>query len=262
MNGENEFKGYWGSELMRPFVEHSKKGLHYCIYCSSIADTREHVPSKVFLNEPLPCDLPTLPACQKCNNGFSADELYTNSYIECLKEFKENNNFEALEIQPHDRKEVCEAKNAVKRDCKKGIFGKDERIERILIKLAKGHIVHELFECNNLESFPVASINVSCIVKCSVDNETWVSLEAIELIDNEVLPEVGSRAFRNIYVIDMIHNGADDENRFIDHHLFMDWTDIQDGIYRYIALYNGENIVVKIIIRDYLYAEISFNKNH
>ena len=75
-NGDRSFKGYWGSELLRPFVEHSKNRIHYCIYCGSIADTREHVPSKVFLNKPISDDeLPTLPACQKCNNGFSSDEL-------------------------------------------------------------------------------------------------------------------------------------------------------------------------------------------
>lgn len=254
------FRGYWGSELMRPFVEHSKNGLHYCIYCGSIADTREHIPSKAFLNKPLPGDLPTLPACQKCNNGFSSDELFTNTYIECVKEFKERKNPEVLEIQPLDRKEVREAKNAAKHDCVKGVYAKDERIKHILIKLAKGHIVYELFECSNLESFPVANITVNSIIKCSVDDETWLSLETIEPIDNEVLPEVGSRAFRNMYVLDMIHNNSDDGSKYIEHHLFMDWTDIQNGVYKYIALYNGDRIIVKMIIRDYLYAEVTFQK--
>ena len=82
---EFNFKGYWGADILRPFVEHSKKGVHYCIYCGAIADTREHVPSKAFLNKPLPSDLPTLPAFRTCNNGFSGDELYTNTYIECVK---------------------------------------------------------------------------------------------------------------------------------------------------------------------------------
>ena len=254
------FRGYWGSELMRPFVEYSKNGLHYCIYCGSIADTREHVPSKVFLNKPLPGDLPTLPACQKCNNGFSSDELYTNTYIECVKGLKENNNSEVIEIQPLDRKEVREAKNAAKQDCEKGIYAKDERIEHILIKLAKGHIVYELFECYNLDSFPVASISVNYVLKCSVDNKTWASLETIEPIDNEVFPEIGSRAFRNMYVLDVRYNSPDDSNGFVEHHLFMDWTDIQDGVYRYITLYNGDEIIVKMVIRDYLYAEATFKR--
>ena len=122
-NGNRSFNGYWGSELVRPFVEHSKNGMHYCIYCGSIADTREHVPSKTFLNKPILDDeLPTLPACKKCNNGFSSDELYTKTYIECVKSYIGYNNHLALKLEPTDRKEVIEAKNAVKQACENGTF--------------------------------------------------------------------------------------------------------------------------------------------
>lgn len=45
-----------------------------CIYCGESATTREHTPSKTFLIEPYPENLPTIPACFACNNGYSEDE--------------------------------------------------------------------------------------------------------------------------------------------------------------------------------------------
>ena len=44
-----------------------------CAYCGNNADTRDHVPSKVLLDEPLPPDLPVVAACaglyfQRCNS--------------------------------------------------------------------------------------------------------------------------------------------------------------------------------------------------
>ena len=72
------FKNFLGDDTIRPHVTFSRKGLHYCIYCGNPSDTREHAPSKVFLRKPYPeDDLPVLPACKKCNNSFSDDELYT-----------------------------------------------------------------------------------------------------------------------------------------------------------------------------------------
>ena len=64
-----------------PRVTFSRKGLHFCIYCGKPSNTREHCPSKVFLEKPYPDDLPVLPACFECNNSFSSDELYTKMYI-------------------------------------------------------------------------------------------------------------------------------------------------------------------------------------
>ena len=253
MSEEFKFKGFWGSKQLRPFVEYSRGSTHFCIYCGSIADTREHVPSKAFLNDPLPSDLPTLPTCYKCNNSFSADELYTNTYIECVKTFSETNNSDVLEIQNTDRKEVKEAKLAVKQAFANGVFPKDERIERILCKLALGHIVYKLSRCYNFNSFQNAGINYT--FKCAIDHNTWESLETIEQINDEVLPEIGSRAFENIFILEAcsFNNSVNDCSV---HQLFMDWTDIQDGVYRYIAFYNDSDIAVKMVIRDYLYAEI------
>ncbi len=48
----------------------------FCIYCGSPADTRDHVPPKLLLEEPRPNNLRTAPACQPCNASWSLDEEY------------------------------------------------------------------------------------------------------------------------------------------------------------------------------------------
>src|SRR5450759_3414803 len=55
-----------------------------CAYCGADTPTRDHVPSRVFLDEPYPDQLPVVPACQNCNEGFSIDEEYLACLIECV----------------------------------------------------------------------------------------------------------------------------------------------------------------------------------
>jgi hypothetical protein len=48
-----------------------------CIYCQTAeATTHDHVPPKQLLRKPYPLNLLTVPSCEKCNNGYSADEEY------------------------------------------------------------------------------------------------------------------------------------------------------------------------------------------
>src|SRR5438132_1330963 len=54
-----------------------------CIYCGTGHPTRDHAPSKVFLDEPYPENLPIVLACKSCNGSFSLDEEYLLALIEC-----------------------------------------------------------------------------------------------------------------------------------------------------------------------------------
>ena len=60
---EFNFNKFWGSPLIEPHVVFRRNSNMYCVYCGDKADTREHCPSKAFLNKPYPTDLPTVPAC-------------------------------------------------------------------------------------------------------------------------------------------------------------------------------------------------------
>jgi hypothetical protein len=55
-----------------------------CAYCGGTPDTRDHVPSKVLLDDPLPANLPIVEACAACNRGFSLDEEYLACFLECV----------------------------------------------------------------------------------------------------------------------------------------------------------------------------------
>jgi hypothetical protein len=42
------------------------------------------VPSRILLDKPFPENLPVVPCCDKCNQGFSLDEEYFACAIECI----------------------------------------------------------------------------------------------------------------------------------------------------------------------------------
>src|SRR5258708_5405206 len=47
-----------------------------CVYCGGEATTKDHVIPRCFLEKPFPPNLPTVPSCRKCNQGYSKDEEY------------------------------------------------------------------------------------------------------------------------------------------------------------------------------------------
>src|SRR5579883_1837339 len=57
--------------------------LAWCVYCGGGTETRDHVPSKVLLDDPLPKNLAVVPACLSCNTGLSGDEYFA-CLIECV----------------------------------------------------------------------------------------------------------------------------------------------------------------------------------
>ena len=52
-----------------------------CVYCGATAGTRDHVPPRCLLEEPLPQNLVTVPSCRECNDAFSLDEQYLQVVI-------------------------------------------------------------------------------------------------------------------------------------------------------------------------------------
>src|SRR5690348_8270454 len=56
----------------------------YCVHCGGPYQSRDHVPSKVLLDEPYPENMLVSPSCFSCNQGFSRDEEYLACLIECV----------------------------------------------------------------------------------------------------------------------------------------------------------------------------------
>jgi hypothetical protein len=40
-----------------------------CVYCGRVTETRDHVPSRVLLDEPYPDNLPVVPSREACNTN-------------------------------------------------------------------------------------------------------------------------------------------------------------------------------------------------
>jgi hypothetical protein len=55
-----------------------------CVYSGGAPNTRDHVPSRVLLDDPLPDNLPVAHAGSKCKNAFAADEKYFACFLECV----------------------------------------------------------------------------------------------------------------------------------------------------------------------------------
>ena len=83
---------------------------HLCVYCGSIADSRDHTPSRCFLRPPLPSSigLITLPACKKCNAQFSFDENVVRAIMSLISDQPDL----AAERQPGGRTDRALARDA------------------------------------------------------------------------------------------------------------------------------------------------------
>ncbi|WP_407299774.1 hypothetical protein ACHQI4_23780 [Raoultella planticola] len=224
-----------------------------CVYCGGIPETREHVPSKVFLDAPLPENLPVVGACRKCNNGFSSDE----EYVACLLEAAIAGSASPSDIRREKVSGVLERTPKLQKKLESAKYIKDgetyfsvegERIKRIIIKLAQGHAAYEL----------------SLICKNEPSSVWW---HPIDLMDKElrddfesdrfayVLSELGSRNSQRILVVDT--KMVSQENKELHIPIFINpWIDVQEGRYRYFVDDSSDDIVVRFVIGEYLACEV------
>lgn len=220
-----------------------------CIYCSQIATTREHVPSKVFLTEPFPENLPTVPACFECNNGYSDDEKYVACFLDVLKSSIYTNyicrNHTTLRLEKDNRLKNLIVEQIKINDGKVYFDFDEERLIRILIKLARGHAGFEFdlidFDVDNIKLWYDFTFNIS----------EDVIMEFNSTPETDKAPEVGSRGCITPFIVQNIETG--------EVLSFMFWKDVQDEQYRYQVLINEDKgISVKIVIYEMLYCKIDF----
>lgn len=243
-------------------------GSHFtsnCIYCGLAADTREHTPSRVFLRKPFPSELSLVPACKKCNNSFSNDELYSWFLIKVLEEKanryfpsddERKNKYGSLYIRA--KKEIDEFTKGIHSDDQSSVFlFKSYRLERVLEKLARSHAVFEVSEAyqSHFCNWVVGGIFYSYAPILDVDTKDLFS-SAID-ISNYLLPEVGSRIYDNIYTI-MLYENTSDQDGTKKGYVFLDWTEVQEEVYRYVVVYTGSYITVHIVIDEFVYASILY----
>lgn len=113
----------------------------------------------------------------------------------------------------------------------------EERVNNVIVKLARGHVAHQYSEPRLEEP---AHVTVLPLALMSAEQRT--SFEALP--DSLGWPEIGSRAFVNLFVV-----GGDVHNAEVG------WTILQEGRYRYAVTQPGVT-VVRIVLSEFLAAEV------
>lgn len=213
----------------------------FCCYCGRSTETRDHVPSKVFLDEPYPSNLPVVFACRSCNEGFSLDEEYLACLIECaingttnLKIIKRKKIRSIIQRKPA----LVSKLNQACRQITEGVAFSAElpRVKNVILKLARGHSVYELNEPQIH-----APSHIAFVPLVSMDSESRANYEASPR--SSVLPEVGSRGSQRLVV--------NDPGVSL-------WIIVQPGRYRYLAFVDGR-VIIRIVISEYLACEVVWN---
>ena len=221
---------------------HDNRLLDVCVYCGQKSSTRDHVPSRVLLDEPFPNNLPVVAACERCNLSFSLDEQYLACIVECAV----TGTTRAEDIRREKVRRILAERPAIAARIVAARVANDDgalawqvettRVRDIVLKLARGHVAYQFAEATLADPVHVAIL-------------PFPLMSPAERIDFEhppsstSWPEVGSRAFVQAVTrptLDSI------------------WTVVQPDRYRY-ALTQRQNISVRIVLSEYLGCEVIWN---
>ena len=218
--------------------------LNGCICCGGPAETREHVPSRCLLEQPYPDNLPVVGSCASCNQGFSKDE----EYLVCLVESALCGSTDPDKIKRPSVARMLRNSPALRARLEFAVEG--HRIANVMLKLARGHAAFEL-------SLPCRS---------KPDHFWWgpvseLSSDARETFDaahvQQLFGEVGSRGLQRTLVTHVTlqsESGEQSELRL----LVTDWVDVQQDLYRYLAINDVGGLVIRIVVAEYLACEVAW----
>lgn len=221
------------------------------------------MPAKVFLEKPYPNDLPVLPACRCCNNGFSEDELYVKMYIDSLKYLSGYGSSLKKHTLENLKKNTAflDAQSDLSRYYDGKSLPTNQRIERILTKLAIGHMVYELSEGYSDNGRYTKPKQISYSFLLNMPKSEVESFDDFIIMTDKKVPTIGSRVYDKIYVLESALRHVDKRENKKLQMLLMTWSDIQEYNYKYIAwMENNCTFHVKIVIHDFLFAEIIFDQ--
>jgi len=228
--------------------------IHGCIHCNTgFEETRDHIPSKILLDPPYPVNLPVVPACFACNNSFAPDEEYLACLIECAiagstdpNQIQRPRVAHILRRSPALRSQIESAKSII--DGQIYFTAEEERVNAVILKLARGHTAFEL-------SLPMRREPVS-IMWWPVALMTEQEKETFDVADiTNFFGEVGSRGMQRLQVAQVKLQSQAGETINVNL-LVNDWINVQDGRYRYQAIHNNNGIQIKIVIAEFLACEV------
>lgn len=124
----------------------------FCVFCGAEPTTREHVASRILLDDPLPEDLPLVYSCHACNNGFSRDEEYLACLIDCVVSglsdpalIRREKVRASLRHSPALAARIAFGRSE---DGAGTVIWKpeDDRVRNVIVKLVRAHAAHQYSE--------------------------------------------------------------------------------------------------------------------
>lgn len=207
--------------------------------------SQDHIPTKALLDSPFPENLMQVGTCQECNAGFSKDEEYLAAFLATVisgsteldpRQFPTA--FGILTHSPQLKNRIDRARRiqgTLWGDAEIQWIPETDRIERVIVKNACGHIV---FDAGEIPEGPPSYVDITPLQ----------SMSATDLREFETpsglagWPEVGSRLLQRLTGTGEVGPGG--------------WIHVQKGVYRY-AIDDVRR--VRIVLREYLAAEVHWN---
>lgn len=125
-----------------------------------------------------------------------------------------------------------------------------ERINNVMLKLVRGHAAFELsqpcrtkpdhFRCGHLLSLP---------------KDCREAFDSVHF--QQISSEIGSRNMQRFLVTQITRLTENGEQQNIGM-IINDWIDVQDGRYRFLAIEDMGQIVIRIVIAEYFACEVAW----
>ena len=220
-----------------------------CIPCAeknhSGRYSRDHIPSKALLNPPYPRTSWTVGVCQECNSGFSKDEEYFAAFLASVisgstepDSLRFPTAYRSLARNPRLRSRIDSARHVETTSSRGTVtiwIPELERIERVIVKNARGHLLYELGQAVELPPNHVSILPLQLL--------SPQQLSQFEYSDGiGGWPEVGSRLMLRLLETGEVGDGG--------------WIDVQGGVYRYAV---DDNSRIRMVFREYLAAEVAWD---
>ncbi|MNS37766.1 hypothetical protein D3C72_699950 [compost metagenome] len=125
-----------------------------------------------------------------------------------------------------------------------------QRVENIVLKLARGHAWFELSQVCQMEPTSIWWQPISLL--SDDQRDAFEDLEFVEL-----LGEIGSRGSQRVLATQITLQSETGESLTFEV-LFNDWLHVQEGNYRYHAADHDGEVKIKIVIREYLACEVTW----
>ncbi len=217
-----------------------------CVYCGEQPDTRDHVPSRILLDDPLLDNLSVVEACETCNHGFSLDEEYVACLLECIlcgcidtKTLHRDKVKRILTEKPRLAALLHESQST--QEDGSVLWMPDEgRVRNVVLKLARGHAAFEL-SMPQLDD-PVRIQFTPFVCMSQYDRDDFERVGSGEL---RGWPEIGSRAFLR----------ACGAKPYADQN--SPWIPVQENRYRY-SVDQHDGILVQMVLAEYLACEVKW----